>query len=109
MNTQRLRTAAVTLAVLAALTPGRAAEPGDEALSVTGAGRIAICLDGRGYFREIESGRLRLGLRWPGTGGTEFLGGGGLLLRFVAGGRGLCGSVGHGCSEIRRGRYESDW
>ncbi len=85
MNSQRFKTAAVTLAVLAALTPGRAEEPGDEALSVTGAGRIAVCLDGSGYFREIESGRLKLGLRWPGTGGTEFLGGGGLLLRFVAG------------------------
>jgi len=88
MGRQRFTIAAVilaALAALAALAPGRADEPGDEALSVTGAGRIAVSLDGRGYFREIESGRLRLGMRWPGVGGTEFLGGGGLLLRFITG------------------------
>ena len=85
MSPRRLTTAAVLLAALAALAPGHAAEPGDEALSVTGSGRIAVSLDGSGYFHEIESGRLKLGLRWPGAGGTEFLGSGGLLLRFVAG------------------------
>lgn len=85
MNPHRLKTAAVIFAALAALAPGRAAEPGDDALSVTGAGRIAVSLDGSGYLHEIESGRLKLGLRWPGAGGTEFLGSGGLLLRFVAG------------------------
>ena len=85
MNPHRFTTAAMILAALAALAPGRAGEPGDEALSVTRTGRIAICLDGRGYFKEIESGRLKLGLRWPGATGTEFLGGGGLLMRFAAG------------------------
>ncbi len=85
MNPQRFKIAAVLLAALAALAPGHAAEPDDEALSVTGQGRIAISLDGRGYFHENESGKLKLGLRWPGVGGTEFLGNGGLLLRFVAG------------------------
>ena len=85
MSPRRLTTAAVILAALAALAPGHAEEPGDEALSATGPGRIAVALDGRGYFQEIESGRLKLGLRWPGAGGTEFLGSGGLLFRFVTG------------------------
>ncbi|MCK4549832.1 MAG: hypothetical protein KAU49_06670, partial [Candidatus Krumholzibacteria bacterium] len=85
MNPQGLKTAVVIFAALAAFAPGRAAEPGDDALSITGAGRIAVSLDGSGYLHEIESGRLRLGLRWPGVGGTEFLGSGGLLLRFISG------------------------
>lgn len=85
MSPRRLTTTAVIIAALAALAPGLAAEPGDEALSVTGKGRIALSLDGRGYLHEIESGRLSLGLRWPGADGTEFLGSGGLLLRFVTG------------------------
>ena len=85
MSSHRFTIAVVVLAALAALAPGRADEPGDEALSVTRTSRIAVCLDGRGYFKEIESGRLKLGLRWPGATGTEFLGGGGLLMRFVVG------------------------
>jgi hypothetical protein len=85
MSPHRFTIAAAILAALAAMTPGHADEPGDEALSVTRTGRIAVCLDGSGYFKEIESGRLKLGMRWPGAAGTEFLGGGGLLMRFVAG------------------------
>ena len=85
MSPHRFTIAAAILAALAAMTPGHADEPGDEALSVTRTGRIAVCIDGSGYFKEIESGRLKLGLRWPGAAGTEFLGGGGLLMRFVAG------------------------
>ncbi len=85
MSPRRLTTVAVILAALAALAPARASEPGDEALSVTGSGRIALSLDGRGYLHETDSGSLRLGLRWPGAGGTEFLGGGGLLMRFGTG------------------------
>ena len=96
MSPRRLTTAAVLLTALAALAPGHAAELGDEALSVTGPGRVAISLDGRGYFHEIESGRLKLGLRWPGTSGTEFLGSGGLLLRFVEGGAGRTVLLGPG-------------
>ncbi len=88
MNPHRFTIAAAILAALAALAamaPGHAEEQGDEALSVTRTGRIAVCLDGSGYFKVIESGRLKLGLRWPGAKGTEFLGGGGLLMRFVTG------------------------
>jgi hypothetical protein len=115
--------AAVIFAALAAHATGRAAEPGDEALSATGAGRIALSLDGRGYLHETESGSLRLGLRWPGAGGTEFLGGGGLLMRFVTGkGRGVVllgpgdfepGLRGTGIAEAQEGcrggkRYPAD-
>jgi len=123
MDPRTVTVAAVMLAAFAAIGPGRAAQPGDEALSVTGTGRIALSLDGRGYLGEIESGRLRLGLRWPGVEGTEFLGSGGLLMRFVAGEKGetvllgpgdfesaLSGSGIAGASEGCRGgkRYPSD-
>ena len=85
MYPRRATVAAVVIAAFAAFGQGLAGQPGDEALSVTGMGRVALALDGRGYLGEIESGPLRLGMRWPGVEGTEFLGGGGLLMRFVAG------------------------
>jgi hypothetical protein len=79
------RAAGIVLAAAVILSAADAVEPGDEALSVTGEGRVALSLDGSGYFREIESGQFKLGLRWPGPQGSEFFGGGGLLIRFVAG------------------------
>jgi hypothetical protein len=93
MDPRRLKIAAVAVAALAAAS---AAGTGDEELSVTGAGRIALSLDGRGYLREIEAGRQRLGMRWPGPEGTEFLGSGGFLIRFRAGENGTLFLLGPG-------------
>lgn len=85
MSPRSFMRAAAVIAALAVCAPARAGGTGDEALSVTGGGRIALALDGSGYLHDIESGRLSLGLRWPGAEGAEFLGSGGLLLRFRAG------------------------
>jgi hypothetical protein len=96
MKPRSLITAATLLAATALSAVTGAYETGDEALSVTGDSRIAVSLDGRGYLREIESGGLRLGLRWPGVRGTEFLGSGGLLMRFSIGEAGEAVKLGPG-------------
>ncbi|MBN1163349.1 MAG: hypothetical protein JXB45_02110, partial [Candidatus Krumholzibacteriota bacterium] len=49
-------------------------------------GRVAANLHPGGRLEECERDGRRLGLRWPGTEGTEFLGRGGVVLRFEYGG-----------------------
>lgn len=79
-------------AALAALYPAfaqpREGGEHDASLSVTGDARIAVALDGRGVLREISAGPAKLGLRWPGADGTEFLGSCHFVLRYRLDGRG---------------------
>ncbi|MDD3642870.1 MAG: FlgD immunoglobulin-like domain containing protein [Candidatus Krumholzibacteria bacterium] len=76
------------IALPAALAPAREGAERDAALSATGDARVAVALDGTGALAEAASGAMRLGLRWPGAGGTEFLGSGQFVMRCQVDGRG---------------------
>jgi hypothetical protein len=49
-------------------------------------GRVAVNLPENCSLGESRFGESTLGIRWPGTGGTEFLGSGGWILRFMVDG-----------------------
>lgn len=80
--------AAAVFALSASFALPREGGEHDVALSATGGARVAVALDGTGAMREATAGTARLGLRWPGPGGTEFLGSCGFVLRCRLGDRG---------------------
>ena len=77
---------ALTAAAASAGRGGDAAQS-DGALSATGDARVAVFIDATGLLRETQAGGRRLGLRWPGPAGSEFLGSCGFVLRFENGAR----------------------
>ena len=123
MRSSPVITALMTVAILVFLAcpalPREEVEQ-DVSLSATGDARVAVAIDGTGMLREAADGRARLGLRWPGPGGTEFLGSCQFVMRYRLDGRdmptvlmqqafepGLPGSgvvrLGEGCAGGRRG------
>ncbi len=83
MNVWGMRKVLCFFSLVVLAVPAGGTSGGDEETRLAHrVGRVALNLPENGSFGICLYGEERLGLRWPGSGGSEFLGDGGIFVRF---------------------------